>query len=1114
MPFTIPNVLDASFPSQAEVDSGDFAALTAAHARSGVRSGCAVTPVSGVTVAVAAGWVYVSGVPVQVAGGTLTVVPDLSRARYALVAVSSAGAHEVYHGTASSDSPAYPTLPAGRILLAAVYVTANDASVTADQIIDKRVMVEMGGVDATDAVSDVAFGVRLVGDSANRVELRPDGLRFGSGSAATDTSMERASAGVVRTTGRMVVGASDLSAQLNVNVSGPSVAGIRVRAAASQTAPLVDLQDSAGSSFASFYPTAAYLSTPVAMVGHSTLAVTLQLHLNTAAGYQRQLSWTTAGVQRWAAYATNTAEGGSNAGSDWVLGRYADNGAYLGDSIQAFRNSGVVVFPAGVTSIGAGNLASSSYLQIQAAAGQNRGIYITSGNVGRWYLYANNTAESGSDAGSDFRINRYTDAGTAYTVLSLQRSNGSVVWDSYDYWIRRRNGVNGQTAGTVSLYLEGDTSQAKQLGFTTTGVIRWAIASNSAAESGSNAGSDLVIYRYSDAGAYIATALSIARSTGAITIGGYINDGAYFGSGGSAHARFYLNAGSGYNRGILSYTAGAIRWQMLLGNGAVESGSNVGTDFSLYRYTDAGGLIGTSVYITRSTGDMAVYGNNFTVMRRNGVEGMTAGAAQVIIDADAGQSRYLQIRSGGLPRWVAGAYGSAEGGSNTGTDFVIVRYNDAGASLGTSLYLYRADGAAVFDGAYFVIRRRNGINGMNAGASWLAIDGDAAQSRMISFQTAATDRWRIQAAGDAETGSNAGSSLVISRCADNGSYIGDLLTINRSSNTTFDVANFAVRRRNGINGLTSGALQILLDSEAAQDTLLVYRSGGVSRWSIQKDGVAESGSNAGSNLAINAYNDAGSYLFSPVYVYRSTGQVVVTTSFAVGSAGALGGMVGIQPSAAGVKGLVIRGAASQSANLLEVQDSGGTPTAVIDSTGKLTIASLKTTGTASATNHLRGDGAWTSIGYPVVARRTSNATAVNNSTTFVADAVLTVAVDANATYKVECFIVYDGSVAGDLKIGWNYPSGTTGTLGTIGLYAGSTALGNGTAAPIGFADDISSGRNIGGLGVGSTLFAQVVGYIVTSSTAGNLQLKYAQVNADATNLTVQAGSTLVVTRVA
>ena len=75
MPFTIPNLADASFPVQANLFSTHIAALVAGIDGAGVVSGCAVTAQGSpnMTVAVAAGQVRFNDILVTVASGNVTV---------------------------------------------------------------------------------------------------------------------------------------------------------------------------------------------------------------------------------------------------------------------------------------------------------------------------------------------------------------------------------------------------------------------------------------------------------------------------------------------------------------------------------------------------------------------------------------------------------------------------------------------------------------------------------------------------------------------------------------------------------------------------------------------------------------------------------------------------------------------------------------------------------------------------------------------------------------------------------------------------------------------------------------------------------------------------------
>lgn len=72
-------------------------------------------------------------------------------------------------------------------------------------------------------------------------------------------------------------------------------------------------------------------------------------------------------------------------------------------------------------------------------------------------------------------------------------------------------------AGTNRWRMDADAGQARVLSFSSGDVARWALRVDGA-ESGANAGGDIALRRYSDAGAFISDAWSAVRSTGAMTI--------------------------------------------------------------------------------------------------------------------------------------------------------------------------------------------------------------------------------------------------------------------------------------------------------------------------------------------------------------------------------------------------------------------------------------------------------------------------------------------------------------------------------------------------------------------------------------------------------------------
>lgn len=71
----------------------------------------------------------------------------------------------------------------------------------------------------------------------------------------------------------------------------------------------------------------------------------------------------------------------------------------------------------------------------------------------------------------------------------------------------------------ANLSLKSDTGVNALIRYFTDNTLLWAVGKSVLAQSGSNAGANYEIYRYSDAGAFLATAFAIRRSDGAITTG-------------------------------------------------------------------------------------------------------------------------------------------------------------------------------------------------------------------------------------------------------------------------------------------------------------------------------------------------------------------------------------------------------------------------------------------------------------------------------------------------------------------------------------------------------------------------------------------------------------------
>jgi hypothetical protein len=154
--------------------------------------------------------------------------------------------------------------------------------------------------------------------------------------------------------------------------------------------------------------------------------------------------------------------------------------------------------------------------------------------------------------------------------------------------------LNKPTGGSAS-FIAGRTNN----------LDRWqAHFGDATTESGGNAGSDFRFDRFSDTGTWLGSPLIISRASGTVTLSNYLTINS---PGGSA---VYLNKpASGQNSQIAGQKAGANRWIMELGNGAAESGGNVGSDFTLSRYNDAGAWLDSPIFISRSNADTFLGGN-------------------------------------------------------------------------------------------------------------------------------------------------------------------------------------------------------------------------------------------------------------------------------------------------------------------------------------------------------------------------------------------------------------------------------------------------------------------------------------------------------------------------
>jgi hypothetical protein len=250
----------------------------------------------------------------------------------------------------------------------------------------------------------------------------------------------------------------------------------------------------------------------------------------------------------------------------------------------------------------------------------------------------------------------------------------------------------------------------------------------------------------------------------------------------AANPALILTGPTGFNRQINGQTLGSNRWRMDLGNSVAESGGNVGSNFAITAFSDAGVAVGTPLVIERSTGYM-----NLCAL---GATPFAPGAAATIhsvirMNKATGGINYIIGQSNASNRWVMSlGSGAAESGSNAGSDFLIQNYSDTAALLGTPLSISRATGNVT----------------IGTTTPTLIIDGPAGSNRFLQYNTSGALRWYAYVTGGAESGGNVGSDYAINRYSDAGAFLAQGLVINRANGTVTIPGSLNVTGTSTLNG--------------------------------------------------------------------------------------------------------------------------------------------------------------------------------------------------------------------------------------------------------------------------------------------------------------------------
>jgi hypothetical protein len=484
-----------------------------------------------------------------------------------------------------------------------------------------------------------------------------------------------------------------------------------------------------------------------------------------------------------------------------------------------------------------------SYI-LNSAAGWVREIEIQTASSSRWTIACTDDAESGSNAGSSFQINRYDDAGTYLSQpINIDRATGIVgLGDGVNI---QGGSINNTTiggtspaaggfaslqvgtdisSGPVTATLNGAVTSARYLLFQTTSTNRWRFGCDDSAESGANAGSNFYINAYDDAGLFLSQPISIARDTGVVTFA----------------ASFTVPTASvGENSGIVASTAFVIG-QAGTSDPIVDGTAAAGTSTRLSREdhvhpTDTSRAPLASPALTSTpTAPTAAVDTNTTQIATTAFVIAQASSATPLIDGTAA----------------------------VGTATTFARGNHVHPTDTTRAPL----ASPTFTGS-------------------VVIPGGTIDNATVGATTATTGRFTTitstQATGTAPfTVASTTNVTNLNASSLNGATFAAPGTIGGTTPAAI-TGTTIVGSTSVQSGTNSAAGTTIVNGQAGAARLLRIQTASTNRWALQADTTAEGGSNAGSNFALTAYDDSGTLLWTPISIVRSTGLITMNKGAAI-----------------------------------------------------------------------------------------------------------------------------------------------------------------------------------------------------------------------------------------
>jgi Putative Ig domain/PA14 domain len=210
-------------------------------------------------------------------------------------------------------------------------------------------------------------------------------------------------------------------------------------------------------------------------------------------------------------------------------------------------------------------------------------------------------------------------------------------------------------------------------------------------------------------------------------------------------------------------------------------------------------------------------------------------------------------------------------------------YKNGTAIFGATASSYATPPTTVSDnGATFRVHVSNAVASnvqsatvtltVSASINLVSVNGPAASNREFTWQTSGSNRWALTAENTPESGSNAGSNLLLRAFSDAGALIDNVVSVTRAAGGTMTM-NRPVAMTGGPLALNGNAEGILLNRNVGSGYVIWQDGANNPRWTMQRDHV-----DGQLRLQANSQSTSNNGLFSVTNSINATPTLSVNTS--------------------------------------------------------------------------------------------------------------------------------------------------------------------------------------------------------------------------------------------